>query len=419
MKVTVWGDTLAAWVAATHLSTYGNDVIKAGSNHTPAQSSVRSEPDLIRSLEAASESQHLRYAEVSDPNNADIHWLAMEPSEHDVAVTTITKLAESDKPLLVINQSNFGTGASDQLQALLDPAKGQHVIYVPNLLQEGSAMHQFAHSEVRILGCENESARLKFQALMRPFDRHINEIRLMTRREAEFTKFAITGMLALRLGYINEMATLADQIGVDIEVVRDGMSTDNRVGGDYLSPGCGFGGQQFTQYIEGLAGLLSESRGSTLLKTVLEENEKQKEAPFRKLWKHYNCNLMGRRIAIWGLSFKPGVASIRNAPSLRVIDALLAQGAQVRLHDPEALEEIRAIYGEHPQIHYCRSAYQAAEGTDALIMLTEWAEYWSPDYTELHKLMNAPVIVDGRNIYEPQMLAELGFTYYGIGRGTR
>ena len=417
MKITVWGDTLAAWVAAIQFATFGNDVIKAGSDRTPGQSSIRSEPTLMQELENVRRSGQLRYADAVNPYNADIHWLVVAPDQREAAFEIINKVVENqDSELLLVNQSNFGTGTSDHFQLLLNSEAGQFVIYYPDALQEGSAMQQFLMTNVMLLGCEDEPARLRFNALMRPFTRSLDQLRLMTRREAEFSKFAITGMLALRLGYINELATLADQVGVDIEVVRDGMSTDPRIGGHYLEPGCGFGGQTFTQYIEGLAGLLSQAKGSMLLETVLEENERHKETPFRKLWQHYQCDLKDRKIAIWGLAFKPGVASVDNAPSLRVIDALIAQGAQLRVHDPEALEEIRDIYGDHPQIHYCRSAYQAAEGTDALLVLTAWSEYWSPDYSELHDLMKEPLIIDGRNMFEPQLMHDLGFTYYGIGR---
>lgn len=417
MKITIWGDELAGWVASAQLAAFGNDIIKAGSGMLPAQSSIRVEPDLLPQLQSARAAGRLTSANERDPYESEVHWLAMGPGEYDRTVELLTQLkARHQSRLLVINQSNFGTGASDRLQALLDPEREQYVICLPDMLQEGSAMQQFAHPQVWLIGCEDESAITKMTALLRPFTRDNVEIRLMSRREAEFTKFAITGMLALRLGYINELAMLADHIGVDIEVVRDGMSSDRRVGPHYLSPGCGFGGQHFTQYIEGLAGLLSQARGSTLLETVLAENERHKELPFRKLWQHYRCNLRGRRIAVWGLAFKPGVATIDNAPSLRTVNALLAQGAIVQLHDPEALEEFRTQYGEHPQLRYCDDPYSAAEGADALIVLTAWSQYWSPDYSELHQRLHEPVIIDGRNVYEPQLLRDLGFTYYGVGR---
>lgn len=417
MKISIWGEELAGWIACAQLATFGNHIIKAGSALTPMQSGVRAEPGLLECLQQAIDDGRMVDDSQLDPYSADIHWLAVGPGEQEQAFEIVSRLAhQGPDRVLVISQSNLGTGASDDLQARLDSARGQQLVYLPDMLQGGRAMEQFAHPEVLLLGCEDESARIAASALLRPFTREGTEIRLMSRREAEFTKFAITGMLALRLGYINELAQLADRVGVDIETVRDGMSTDPRVGPHYLAPGCGFGGHHFTQYIEGLAGLLTRSGGSSLLETVLEQNEHHKELPFRKLWQHYHCELRGKRIALWGLAFKPGVATVESAPSLRVVDALLAQGAQVQLHDPEAQQEFRALYGEQPQLTYCSSPYAAVENADALLLLTAWPEYWSPDYTELHRLMREPVIIDGRNLYDPQLLRDLGFTHYGVGR---
>jgi UDPglucose 6-dehydrogenase len=417
MKICIWGEELAGWTAAALLAEYGNHILKAGSGLEPAQSSIRAEPGLMNRLRNGIEADRIMPADENDPYSADIHWLAVGPGEEEQGRKIVADLAKKDTPVLVINQSNLGTGASDELQTLLDREREQQVVYLPDMLQGGQAIQQFAHPGVLLVGCEDERARVTFTALMRPFTREGTEIRLMSRKEAEFTKFAITGMLALRLGYINELASLADHVGVDIETVRDGMSTDQRVGPHYLSPGCGFGGHHFTQYIEGLAGLLSRTRGSTLLETVLEQNEFHKELPFRKLWQHYNCDLNGRRIALWGLAFKPGVATVESAPSLRITDALLAQGATLQVHDPEAQPEFRRIYGDNPQLVYCDTPYSAVGDADALLLLTSWPDYWSPNYTELHRLMNEPVIIDGRNVYDPQLLRDLGFTYYGVGRG--
>lgn len=417
MKISIWGEELAGWTACAQLAAFGNHIIKAGSSLTPLQSSIRTEPGLLDALQQAIDSGRMVDSNQQDPYSADIHWLAMEPGELEQASEIVARIAASGRPqVLVVNQSNLGTGASDALQARLDSDLEQQLVYLPDMLQGGQAMQQFAHPAAVLLGCENEQARTRITALLRPFTREGTEIRLMTRREAEFTKFAITGMLALRLGYINELAMLADHVGVDIETVRDGMSTDQRVGPHYLAPGCGFGGHHFTQYIEGLAGLLTQSGGSRLLETVLEQNEHHKELPFRKLWQHYHCELRGKRIAVWGLAFKPGVATIESAPSLRVVDALLAQGAIVQLHDPEARQEFHALYGDQAQLLYCDSPYAAVQDADALLLLTAWPDYWSPDYSELHQRMREPVIIDGRNVYDPQLLQDLGFTYYGVGR---
>ncbi|NVK44491.1 MAG: UDP-glucose/GDP-mannose dehydrogenase family protein [Oceanospirillaceae bacterium] len=427
MKISVWGDELAAWVVAAQLSAFGNEVqlcagevwgrSEAGKSIYPSHKSISAEPGLMELLREGYDSGRLRAVGAEEALSAPVHWLAMAPDQLDQAVELVQRIAQAGvRPCLVVNQSNFGIGASDRLQASLDQVAGQAVVCLPDTLQEGSALDKFSQPDALLVGCEDEAARRWLMSLLRPFSGSVRQLQLMTRREAEFTKFAVTGMLALRLGYINELANLADLLGVDIEVVRQGMATDERIGSHYLAPGCGFGGQHFTQYIEGLAELLSEKRRSSLLETVLAENLRQMELPFRKLWQHYDCDLKGRTVAIWGLAFKPGVASIDSAPALRTIEALLAQGARVRLHDPEALPEVEKRYGAHPQIDYSRDAYEAVEDADAMLLLTEWPEYWSPDFERLAQRMASPVIVDGRNVYDPGLVRELGFAYYGIGR---
>lgn len=415
MLIAIWGDELGAWVAAAELARTGNHVLLQ--HPAPGESSHRAEPGLMAALKAAMEKGQIRQSNYQEALQAPLHWLVSHPAEIDRAEQLCRNLARDGVDnLIIINQSNFGIGASDRLNALLDHRRGHTLICLPDTLQQGQALQQFSAPETRLIGCEEDRARSKIQALLRPFSSQLQQTQWMSRREAEFSKFAISGMLALRLGYINELANLADRLGVDIEVVRQGMGSDKRIGQHYLAPGCGFGGHHFTQYIEGLADILTETRHSTLLNTVLNENERQKELPFRKLWQHYQCDLRGRRIAIWGCAFKPGVASVDNAPSLRVINALLAQEAQVYVHDPEALNALQGAVGEHPDLNLCPDPYHALEHAEALILLTEWPQYSSPDYDQMLQLMQTPLIVDGRNLFEPDYLHQLGFTYYGVGR---
>jgi UDPglucose 6-dehydrogenase len=252
--------------------------------------------------------------------------------------------------------------------------------------------------------------------LYRPFSRQLEHFFIMSPREAEFTKLSIIGMLALRIGYINELANLGELLDVNIDVVRRAMGTDPRIGKHHLSPGCGFGGNTFPQIIDSLAQLLSETRQSTLLQTVLQENEKQKEQPFRKLWRHYDCNIQDMNFAIWGASFKPGSASLDGAPSLKVIDAIASQQANLRVHDPEAHENIQRLYHHNPRVKVISSKYDALRNVDGLLLLTEWPEYWSPDYELMLKQMRTPLIIDGRNVFNREQIESLGFTYYRVGR---
>ncbi len=415
MKIAIWGDELAAWTAAAELARTGNDILLQ--QLEPGDSSLRAEPGLMDAISLGLAQGRITVAPRFEACQAEIHWLAMHPSHLGQARTLCTEIShKGPEQLIIINQSNFGIGASDQLQGCLQNNSRQTVVCLPDTLQQGQALKQFAQPTSIMLGCESEQLRPHLKALIRPFSQGLQQIQWMTRREAEFSKFAISGMLALRLNYINELANLADRLGVDIEVVRHGMATDKRIGEHYLAPGCGFGGTHFTQYIEGLADIFSETRHSSLLKTVLEENERQKELPFRKLWQHYQCDLQDKVVTIWGCAFKPGVASVDNAPALPVVRALDAQGVRVQLHDPEATCALTEALPDCQGLHIYEDRYDALEQSDALLIMTEWAEYASPDYSRMQQLMQAPLIIDGRNLLDPTFVRHQGFTYYGVGR---
>ncbi|GGK77200.1 nucleotide sugar dehydrogenase [Amphritea balenae] len=421
MKIKVYGADLTAWVAAACLARSGNDVTIEGQNIPKDKplydiSILRDEPGLLEQIQLqVKEGRLKRNSKTSD--TADIYWLALEHGEYDQAQKLIVQLGEqTTENLLIINQCNFGVGASDQLQALLNEDANQAIVYIPNNLQEGQALQGFSQPKRIIIGSDNNWAITATRALIKPYLQNIEHLQIMSCREAEFTKFAITGMLAIRLGYINELANLADKLDVDIDTIRDGMGADPRVGSHYLSPGCGFGGQNFNQYIARFSEIFENKGHNSLLKTVITENEIQKELLFRKLWQHYQCDLTDKAVAIWGASFKPGTASIDNAPSLKIIDALLAQGVHVKVHDPEALNNLRQHYAQETRISFCDSAYSAAADCHALLLVTEWPEYWSPDYMRLLDQMHTPLIIDGRNVFDKEALEMYGFIYIGVGR---
>jgi len=422
MKISIWGNELSAWTSAAALSECGNHIQIVTGKHTKTslyehEFKVSNEPGLQTLLESEQISGRFQQSTEQQALEATTHIIALNPDQYSEAEKIVSTLGEKHgSNLLIINQSNFGVGSSDKLQNLLNEELNQIICYIPDMLAEGSALQNFKWPETLIIGCQNDWAMLNIRALMRPFSQKLKQWMIMTRKEAEFTKFANTGMLALRLGYINEIANLADQLDVDIEVIREAMITDPRIGPHYLHPGCGFGGLHFQQYIEGLSELMSDNRNSKLLDTVLIENEKQKEQPFRKLWRHYQCNLKDKVITIWGLSFKPGTASIDNAPSLKVIEALLAQDCKIQMHDPEASSNIQSHFGKQKKLSYFDDCYSALKGSDALLLLTDWAEYWSPEYNKILNLMKQPLIIDGRNIFDKEMIQNMGFSYYGVGR---
>jgi len=422
MKIAIWGNELTAWATAGALAQSGNDIslVSQSKIKDPATlmgSSIRNEPGLRDLVCTEFDNRRLRLVETRTAVGIQTHILSMNPSQFEEALKIVRKLAEkADGPLLIINQSHFGVGATDRLQAELNRRQQQVAVYFAENISEGEALDRIRNPRSLIVGCDDEAARLTLEALFRPFSTRLENLFLMSPKEAEFTKLSIIGMLALRIGYINELANLAEQLEVDIEVIRRSMGADPRIGRHHLAPGCGFGGNTFPQTLDSLAQLLKQKNESTLMQTVLTQNDRQKELPFRKVWQHYRADLHDRKIAIWGASFKPGSASLDSAPSLRVIDALVAQQAEVRVHDPEALEHVQQAYRDTPAVKTIGGKYDALKNVDALLLLTEWPEYWSPDFEIMLRQMKSPVIVDGRNVYNRAQLESLGFTYYGIGR---
>lgn len=433
MKICIWGDELIAWVSGGVFAQYGNQVCFAQcfDNQIDKKDSAQqpslpgfSEPGLKQLIEEQTKLGKITFcnnaSNSTDIQDATIHLFCYSANQKSQALKTAEHLQNlCATGTILINQSNFGIGATEEIRAKLsqEGAANQHQIaYIPDNLPDGKAIEYLRNLSSLTIGCTHPDTVGTIKALMRPLLIDPQKVLVMSPQEAEFAKFAVTGMLALRIGYINELANLADQLGVDIEPIRHAMTLDSRISPEYLKPGCGFGGLNFPQYISGLADILHEERRSTLLQSVLDQNNRQKETPFRKLWRHYNGDITGKTISIWGLSFKPNTAIIDNAPSLAVIDALLSQGVKVRVHDPEAMENIAAIYGSHDHFELCDTAYAALDKSDGLILLTEWREYSSPDFERMHQLMNSLVIIDGRNLLDKTQANNAGFYYEGIGR---
>ena len=235
--------------------------------------------------------------------------------------------------------------------------------------------------------------------------------------DAEFTKLSISGMLATRISYMNDMAQVAEKLNIDIHNVKQGLASDSRIGASYLSAGVGFGGENFSHDILTLTGTVAGSGiKSQLLDQVWNINEQQKEILFRKLWNYYQGQLTGKVVVIWGASFKENTSSIENSPIHAMLAALWAQGAIVQLHDPQALERVANFYGERADLILCHDQYHAVKNAHALCLLTAWKQYWSPDYSQLLQKMAHPLILDGRNMLDPDFVKAQGFAYQGVGR---
>ncbi|KGK42880.1 4-coumarate--CoA ligase [Nitrincola sp. A-D6] len=426
MKIAVWGSELIGWTAATAFAEFGNQVHvnqmpdskQSLGEQSESNSILFNEPGLLSHVKAQYDLGNLTFGDPDAALNCPIQILALHPDQFPLAKTIIQRVNQQSQPeqLVVINYSTFGLGATDELATLLDTDKQQAIAYIPDQLSEGSAYDNFIIAKTLVIGCQSNEANKVIKALYKPFSRSLEQMMIVKRREAEFMKFAVNGMLALRLGYINELANLADLLNIDIDTITSGMGSDPRIGKHYLAPGCGFGGAHFSKSIQNMAELLKTNRNSIILNTLLEENEKQKVLPFRKLWRHYKADVTDLKVAVWGLSFKPNTASIQNAPSLQVVETLLAQGCKVHAHDPQAMMNFAKRFPSTGQIAYYNNAIETLKDADALIILTEWNEYWSPDYYLMLKLMKNPVIIDGRNIMDKELMESFGFVYYGVGR---
>ena len=314
----------------------------------------------------------------------------------------------------MINASTLGLHGTEKFVKILHEDEW---VYLPDMIQEGNALQSFAQAKQLIVGSASDAAQIKIKELLRPLFPRQQQYLFMPIVDAEFTKLSISGMLATRISYINDLAVVAEKLGIDIESVRQGMAADNRIGGSYLYPGAGFGGENFSHDIQTLTHTVSGvGANSQLLAQVWEINEQQKEVLFRKLWNYYHGDLKGKTVAIWGAAFKEKTSSTRQSPIHAMLAALWAQGVKVRLHDPQAMDEIKKIYGERPDLIYCTEQYEAVQDAHALCLLTAWKQYWSPSYTELLKTMQHPLILDGRNIYDPAYVKSQGFAYMGVGR---
>lgn len=430
MYLDVYGDTLGAIVSAAALASSGNQVqlhlfdermaARLGEGSYPYR-----EPGLPELLTEQISAGRLHLTTMDQPpsEQSAVLWLALSPNLLDEAHAILRGLpTQPQREWLVVNQSTFPVGSTEALQASLETVEvgssaSGVVVSLPDLLTEGAALQGFMRADHWLLGTNVPWAQRLVYELLRPFNRRRDTIMLMLPREAEFTKLAINGMLATRLSYMNDMANLADNLNVDIDRVRQGMGADKRIGEAYLYPGCGFGGLSFSRDVMSLASTLHTSGlQAQLLDEVLQINERQKEALFRKLWQHYGTHLPGRKVAMWGVAFKPESSRIDNAPALRLLQALWAQGVEVHVHDPRALPALAEWAGERDDLILHDDPYAAAREADALMLVTEWKAYWSPDLARLKAVMNEPLLLDGRNIWDPSYMKENGFTYYGIGR---
>ncbi len=329
-----------------------------------------------------------------------------------------------DEYRIVVDKSTVPVGTADKVKAEIQKSldgRGKSVefdvVSNPEFLKEGAAISDFMKPDRIVVGTDNPRTTELLKSLYEPFNRNHDRLISMDIRSAELTKYAANAMLATKISFMNELANLAELFGADIEQVRIGIGSDPRIGYHFIYPGAGYGGSCFPKDVQALArSAAATGYDAALLNAVEDVNLRQKRRIFEKLQNHYDGKLEGKTIAMWGLSFKPRTDDMRDAPSRVIMEALWDAGAKVRAYDPEAMEEAARIYPDQEGLELCDTAYSALDGCDALVIITEWQEFRSPDFEQVKTALSEAVIFDGRNLFDPSLLQTMGITYHAIGR---
>lgn len=318
---------------------------------------------------------------------------------------------------VVITKSTVPVGTAAKVRAEIEKRTKLpvHVCSNPEFLKEGAAVEDFMKPDRVVIGVDSEYARKVLTDVYEPFVRTGKPIIFMDVASAEITKYAANAMLATRISFMNMMANLCASVGADVDMVRKGIGTDSRIGSSFLFPGCGYGGSCFPKDVKALILTLGQyGVDAGILNAVEHVNTAQKELLLHRVTEIFGADLGGRTFAIWGLSFKPETDDMREAPSLVVVEGLLAGGARVRVHDPESMQVARSHFAD--RVQYCEDNYGTLTDADALLILTEWRQYRRPDFDKMASLMKQPLILDGRNLFEPERMGEIGFRYISVGR---
>ncbi len=440
MNVTIYGSGYVGLVTGACLAEVGNQVVcmdvdaekieLLDSGGIPIY-----EPGLEESIARAREQGNIEFT--TDMDKAVSHGLFQmiavgTPPEEDgsadlqyvLAVAKSIGERMSDYKI-VINKSTVPVGTADKVKAQISETLEARKVAVefdvvsnPEFLKEGAAIDDFMKPDRIVVGTDNPRTTELLRMLYTPFNRNHDRIIAMDVPSAELTKYAANAMLATKISFMNEMANIAERVGADIEHVRQGIGSDHRIGFQFIYPGCGYGGSCFPKDVQALS-RTARSIGyeARILEAVETTNRQQKEKLFEKISKFYKGDVAGKVIALWGLSFKPRTDDMREAPSRTLLERLIAEGAIVKAYDPVALEEARQIYGDKTGLQLCDSADEALQGANALAIVTEWKNFWSPDFSDLAEQLADKAIFDGRNLYEPKALKPFGLRYFAIGRG--
>ena len=441
MKVTIFGTGYVGLVQGAVLADVGHDVMCVDVDATKVAALQAGripihEPGLQPMVQANQAAGRLHFTTDAAEGVAhgDLIFLAVgTPPDEDgsadlqhVLAVARTIASHMAGPKTIVNKSTVPVGTADKVAATVRAALAERgaaiafeVVSNPEFLKEGAAVADCKRPDRIVIGTASATAERQLRELYAPFNRNHDRMVVMDVRSAELTKYAANAMLATKISFINEIANLAERLGADIESVRRGIGSDPRIGYSFIYPGAGYGGSCFPKDVKALI-RTAQSTGFTpeVLLAVDRRNDAQREVLGERIVAHYGGSLRGKTIAVWGLAFKPETDDMREAPSRNLLQALWAAGAQVRAHDPAAMDEARRIFGERADLALCASPAETLQGADCLAIVTEWKIFRVPDFEQLARLLKDRMIFDGRNLYEPEIVARHGLDYYSIGRPT-
>ena len=439
MKITVVGTGYVGLVTGACLAEMGNHVLCLDVD-TDKIAALRQgvipiyEPNLEDMVRRNAAAQRLEFT--TDTDRAVAHGtlqfiaVGTPPDEdgsadlrHVIAAAEAIGARMTDYKV-VIDKSTVPVGTAERVREVVAAALARRGVAVdfavvsnPEFLKEGAAVNDFMRPDRVVIGADDERAVLLMRALYSPYVRNRDRVLVMDVKSAEFTKYAANAMLATRISFMNELARVAEVVGADIELVRQGIGSDPRIGTQFLYAGCGYGGSCFPKDVKALIHSGGQAGHELkLLRAVEAVNETQKRVLADKVVARFGADLTGRRFALWGLAFKPGTDDLREAPSRVLIEQLTQRGAEIVAYDPVAMNEARRVMSLQPRLHYAESASAALAGADALVIVTEWKEFRSPDFDAIRHSLREPVVFDGRNLFEPTLMKTLGIEYHAIGR---
>jgi UDPglucose 6-dehydrogenase len=439
MKITMIGTGYVGLVTGACFAEVGNDVlcldVDARKISILQQGGVPiHEPGLEPMIRRNTAAGRLRFTTDVDAavGHANVQFIAVGTPPDDDGSADMQYVLQAARNIgrrmthwtLVVDKSTVPVGTADHVREVIAEelaARGVDVPYAvasnPEFLKEGAAIEDFMKPDRVVIGADDERAIGILRNVYAPFQRNRERLMVMDVRSAELTKYAANAMLATRISFMNELANLAERLGADIESVRQGIGSDPRIGWHFLYPGVGYGGSCFPKDVRALRHT-AERTGAPLrvLDAVEAANEAQKSILVDKIRARFGDDLRGRRFALWGLAFKPNTDDMREAPSRVIIDALIQRGGSICAYDPVAIDEAKRVLGPLPQLTYSANPMAACEGADALIVVTEWKEFRSPDFDELKRHLKDGVVFDGRNLYEPDVVRAAGLTHHSIGR---